>query len=130
MKKFVLIAALAAISACADDDAAEPDAATTEAAAPAPTETVAAESWAGTYEFEVDGVATVAVLNPDGTYTDTQDGEVVESGTWLEGNGQVCFDSEGDDTPEQCWTSTEPDEAGVFTATADDGTTLTITRTE
>src|SRR5690606_34528498 len=116
---------------CTDNDTAEPDATTTDAAAPA--ETVAAETtartWTGTYEYEMDGIATVSVLNPDGTYTNTQNGEVVASGTWVERDGEACFDPEGVNMPEQCWTGTEPDEAGVFTATADDGTTLTATKT-
>jgi hypothetical protein len=127
MKKLIAIAALAALCACADNDAAEDEAVAEETAAPAPAETVS--SMAGTYEFELDGVPTVSVLNADGTYADTQNGEVTETGTWAERDGKTCFDPMGDDTPETCFTTTEPDAEGVFTATADDGTVLTITRT-
>ena len=120
MKRLVLVAMLAGALAACGDAAEEADDTATEA--PAPVETVAADSMAGTYEFEMDGKVTTAVLNPDGTYADSQDGEVVESGTWREmDDGMTCFDAEGEDTAEVCFTTTEPDAEGVFTATPNDG---------
>ena len=75
MKKLILLAALgAALGACGDATETADDASAVEA--PAASETVAEESSAGTYEFDMDGTATVAVLNADGTYTDSQNGEV------------------------------------------------------
>jgi hypothetical protein len=123
----VLVAALAAaLGACsqaaeeADEPAVEE---TTPAAAPA-------DSAAGTYEFTLDGKATTSVLKPDGSYEDTQDGKVTEKGLWSEHDGKVCFDPEGDDEPGTCFTTTEPDAAGMFTATSDDGeTVLSIKKT-
>jgi hypothetical protein len=131
MKNLVLAAGLSlALVAC--NDAAEEADDTAVAEAPAATEAVAAESSAGTYEFEMDGKATVAVLNPDGTYTDTQDGAVVESGTWEDrDDGKTCFDNAeaGNDTV-VCYTLGETGADGTFVATPDDGTDpLTIKKT-
>lgn len=130
MKRLILVAALGvALAGCGDaaEDSDEPAAVET----PAATETVAEETAAGTYEFDMDGKATIAVLNPDGTYTDTQDGEVIESGTWEDrDDGTTCFDSEGGDDTVVCYTVSEAAEDGTQTATPDDGSeTLTIRKT-
>ena len=123
MKKLFLIAALAGALAACGDAAEESD----EPTAPVATETVAAEGWAGTYEFEADGKTTTAMLMADGMYTDTVDGEVVESGTWEENaEGKVCFDPAGDDTPVTCFTAGETAADGTFVATPDEGAPLTI----
>lgn len=128
MKKLVLMAALGvALAGCNKAEEAD-DTAAMET--PAATETVA-ESSAGTYEFEIDGKTTVGVLNADGTYTDSQDGKVIESGTWEDrDDGKTCFDAEGDDTPVTCYTIGETGADGTFVATPDDGTEpLTIKKT-
>lgn len=128
MNKLIIAAALG-LSLAACDQAAEEsdDVATTDT--PAATETVAADSSAGTYEYTFEGKQTVSTLMTDGMYSDTQDGKVVEQGKWADKDGKVCFDPDGDN-PEVCWTTTEPDADGVFTATSDDGkTVLTIRKT-
>ena len=118
MKKLLLVAAAAcALAAC--DNAAE------ESDEPVVEET--AETMAGTYEYEMDGKPTIAVLTADGIYSDTQDGEIVESGTWEEReDGKVCFDPAGEDTPATCFTVGETDPDGTFVATPDEGEPLTI----
>ena len=130
MKNLILVAALGvALAGCGDaaEESDEPAALETPAAAEAaPADTAAAtESSAGTYEYELDGKPTTAVLAADGKYTDTQDGKVVEQGMWADRDGKVCFDPEGDALG-TCYTTTERDAEGVFTATGDDGTTLTV----
>ncbi len=130
MKKLILVAALsAALGACsqAAEEADEPAASET----PAVEETVAAaaDGAAGTYEFTLDGKVTTSVLKPDGSYEDSQDGKVTEKGLWSEHDGKTCFDPEGDDTLGTCYSTTQPDADGVFTATGDDGTVLTIKKT-
>jgi hypothetical protein len=131
MKKLALAAALgAALTACGDaaEESDEPVAVET----PAATETVAAaETAPGTYEFDMEGTATVATLNADGTYTDAQGGDVIESGTWENhADGKTCFDPEGDDTPATCYTISASDADGTFTATPDNGgDPLTISKT-
>ena len=129
MKKLILVAALSvALAACGDAaEEADETAAVEAPAAEAPVAEAAAasEGRAGTYEYEFDGKATTAVLTADGKYTDTQDGKVVESGLWAEHDGKVCFDPEGDELG-TCYATTEADAEGAFTATGDDGTTLTV----
>jgi hypothetical protein len=129
MRTFVLLAAVAALGACSQA-AEEPD--DTAAAEPAATPTAtaaAADGKAGTYEFVLDGKKTTSVLMADGRYSDTQDGKVTETGLWAEHDGKTCFDPAGDDTPGTCFTTTEPDANGVFTATPDSGgEPLTITK--
>ena len=124
MKKLVLVAVLGLTLAACDNAAEESDEPVTEdTTAAAPVE----ESMAGTYEFEMDGTPTTAVLMDDGTYSDTQNGEVIEAGTWQErDDGKVCFDPEGDDTPDTCFTIGETAADGTFVATPDEGEPLTI----
>ena len=126
MKKLVLVAALAALGACSQAAKEADDTATAATETPAVEESAAAaaDSPAGTYEFTLDGKQTVSVLKPDGSYEDSQDGKVSEKGLWSEHDGKVCFDPEGDDTPGQCFATTEPGADGVFTATSDDGKTV------
>ena len=133
MKKLVLVAALAAALGACSQAAKEADDTATSAATETPaaeeTTAAAADSPAGTYEFTLDGKQTVSMLKPDGSYEDTQDGKVTEKGLWSEHDGKVCFDPEGDDTPGTCYATTKPDADGVFTATSDDGTAMTIKKT-
>ena len=135
MNKLIIVAALGLSLAACDqaaeesDDVATADTPAATADTPAATETVAADSSAGTYEYTFEGKQTVSTLMTDGMYSDTQDGKVVEQGKWADKDGKVCFDPDGDN-PEVCWTTTEPDPDGVFTATSDDGkTVLTIRKT-
>ena len=129
MKKLVLIAAVAALSAC-NQNKAEPAPAASESAAPAPAPSAlpAAADMAGTYEFDYKGKATTSVMKANGTYEDSQDGKVTETGKWAVKDGKTCFaDNKGD--PDQCWTTTTPDSMGMFTATSVDGkTVLKVTR--
>ena len=123
MRNLVLFAALGVALAGCDQAAEEADEPATSVA-PAVTE-AAAETMAGTYEFVVDGIKTTAVLDPDGTYTDSTDGTVTETGTWMEMDGKTCFDPKGE-ADETCYTSTEPDAEGVFVTTPEEGEPLTI----
>ncbi len=120
MRKLLLIAAVAALSAC-NRNATEPTPSASETAAPVAAANTA--SMAGTYDYIYEGNATTSVMKADGTYEDTQDGKVIESGTWSQTDGQTCFDDSGDN-PTKCWTTTEPDADGNFTATSTDGKTV------
>jgi len=120
MRKLVLFAAVAALSAC-NQNKAEPAPTASESAAPAAAATTA--SMAGTYEYTYEGKATTTVAKADGTYEDTQAGKVIESGKWTQADGKTCFDDTGANPP-KCWTTTEPDSMGMFTATSTDGKTV------
>jgi hypothetical protein len=121
MRIVLALAAVAALSACAEP-APEPAAEETAAAEPMAETGVAA----GTYDVtDADGAMGKTTINADGTYVDT-DAEGTETrGAYVRRDGKDCFDPEGDEA-EMCWTVTEPAADGSFTATAPDGTAVTV----
>lgn len=132
MKSLVLIAATVALSACSQGGEETPAPAETTEAAAAPTDTartsaLAGPDAAGTYTVTwADGTITTTVINDDGTYIDMMDGEETARGTWAVKDGRSCLTPEGG--AELCWTDSEPAADGSWTATADDGTTVTVTK--
>lgn len=128
MKKLVLIAAVAALSACSQRAEEEPIPAETTAEMATPTEaaTMTAAEMAGSYDVKAaDGTMTTTVLNADGTYSDMKDGKETETGTMSMKGGKSCFDPEGD-APEMCFTDGPRAADGSWVATGDDGTTVTV----
>lgn len=123
MRMLVIAATSVALAACNQSEPA-PEA-TTEAApaAPAPMATVANGSPAGTYEVtNPDGTVMTAMLNADGTYSDTDaNGQVVEEGTWAVTGGKTCFTPSTEGAKPMCYTETPPAADGSFTATPDEG---------
>src|SRR3569623_114505 len=109
MKKLIVVAGLAALAACSKP---APEATPTETATP----TAAAlpnGSQAGTYMVtDKDGKTTTAVLGADGKYTDTQDGKVVEEGTWAVTGGKTCFPPTTKGATPMCYTVGTPAAAG------------------
>lgn len=123
MRKFVLIAALTALSACAQE-AEEPAAEATPAAEAALT----IDEVAGTYDYTLeDGTTGVTVMLADGTFTDAMAGEIVK-GTWGVADDKICMDPEGETAAQQprCYTLGEPDAEGFQAANADDGSVVKI----
>lgn len=130
MKKLVLLAAVAALSACSQksEETPEPAAASTETATPAAPATASAGTQPGTYDVKMaDGAMATTVINADGTYVDTDPKGVVTKGAFASRDGKDCFDPEGDEA-EVCWTSSTPAADGSFTATDPKGTVVTVTR--
>ena len=130
MKKLVLIAAIAALSACSQkaEESKETAAAPAETAAPA-TPAAAADSGTapGTYDVKMaDGTMGSTTINADGSYSDTDAKGKVVKGLFARHDGKDCFDPEGDE-PGMCWATSKPGADGSFTATADDGTVVTVT---
>lgn len=127
MKKIVLIAALSMLAACSQkaeekkEVAAEP----AEAAAPAPASDSGTQP--GTYDVKMaDGSMATTTINADGTYVDTDPKGKQVKGLYATHDGKDCFDPEGD-AMGMCWAVTKPGADGSFTATADDGTVVTVT---
>ena len=142
MNRLVLVAGLSvALAACGDKTAPTEEAAATDAAAPAEpasgaiAETASRDVPTGTFEYTSDGDKTVTEVKPDGTYTDSKDGEVIESGTWKQdADGKACFTETtppaGEESKTVCFTSSETRPDGTFTATPDDGgEVLTVKKT-
>ncbi len=127
MKKFILIASIAALAACSKPAEKAPDtAAPTEAAAAASEPTLA--DLAGTYEVtDAKGGKLTSVINADGSYVDTDSAGKQIKGTFARKDGKDCFDPEGD-APEECYVSGEPGADGTFTSTGPNGT-VTVKKT-
>ena len=126
MKNFVLLAAVAALSACSQQ--AEE---TKETAAPAETTAAAVPVSTGTppgdYEVKMaDGTIASTTINADGTYVDTDPKGKAIKGKLTHKDGKDCFDPDGDEG-EACWSLSPTAADGSFAATAPDGTTVTVT---
>lgn len=133
MKKLILLAAVASLAACADNDAdeavvtGEPMA---EAAPAAPVADPALANAAGTYEMTApDGTVMMRNVNADGTYTTQVDGTAAETGMVRLDGEAMCYDPEGPD-PESCWTAGEVAADGSFAVTDAVGGTMTVRRTD
>ena len=128
MKKLVMLAALTMLSACSQkaEESKDAPAAPVETAAPAP---VANPGTApGRYDVKMaDGTVASTVINADGSYEDIDPkGKTVKKGKYTHKDGKDCFDPDGDE-PGMCWSTSKPAADGSFTATADDGTVVTVT---
>lgn len=126
MKNLVLLAAVAALSACSQQ--AEE---TKEAAAPVETTAPAAPASTGTppgdYEVKMaDGTIASTTINADGTYVDTDPKGKAIKGKLTHKDGNDCFDPDGDEA-EVCWSLSTTAADRSFTATAPDGTAVTVT---
>ena len=133
MKKIVFVAALAALAACSKPEAAPTADATEQAAAIAApaAQTVAADGKpsTGTYKITTaDGKVYMEEDKPDGTYVETQDGKVTETGKWVQKSPeQFCTTKDEAGAKERCGTE-KVDDKGVWTSVNPDGKTVTIVR--
>lgn len=127
MKKIVLLATLSMLAACSQktEEKKETPAEPVAEATPAP----AADSGTapGTYDVKMaDGTMGTTTINADGTYVDTDAKGKQVKGLFAAHDGKDCFDPEGDEMG-MCWAVSKPAADGSFTATADDGTVVTVT---
>jgi len=134
MKRIMLFAALAAVAACSEADTqTEPteDVAMPEAQVLPETQALAADGQpaAGNYKVTTsEGVVIMEELRADGTYVGMVDGEVVETGTWVQKSPeQYCYTEDEEGATEQCNTE-GVDENGVWTSTDPEGNVATVER--
>lgn len=130
MRKFLSLAACAALAACGSNEAAEEPGEAADAAQEAALGSTAMGDIAGTYEITLsDGSVARQVIRDDGTYEDTTtDGTRTGGGTWRLGDaGAMCFDPEGD-APEECYAGGEPGENGAFEVLGSDGSVTSSVR--
>lgn len=128
MRKFIVIAACAALAACGSNEAED----TVIPAEPVETtlDSTATGDMTGTYEVKLaDGSVTMQTINADGTYVDTTaDGTRIGGGTWRAGDaGQMCFDPEGNDA-EACYSGGAPGADGSFEMRDANGTVTSSVR--
>lgn len=128
MKKLATIACVAMLAACSPGGGEAPAAEETAAAPePAAAATSANGSPAGTYTVVLaDGTTGTSVLNPDGTFSDTAADGSVTQGTWAVTDGKTCFTPDTEGAKQECWTESAPGPDGSFTATSDEGVTVTV----
>lgn len=137
MKRFALVVAISAISACAEPaPTEEPTAAATEAAPAAPeVATLAADGKPSTGKFQVtraDGSVITAEVLADGTYKVTDAaGKVTETGKWEQKSPEnYCETPDTADAKQKCYQE-KVDDKGVYTSTdPDTGEVSTVVRLE
>lgn len=134
MKKLILLASLAALAACSkpEEAAAPPEAAASETM-PVDAGTASSEAMTdpnaiqpGNYDIvDKDKKSTSLMIAADNTYTFTDD-KGPHKGTVAMKDGKACYDPDEDKVPTMCWTSAKPGADGSWTATSDDGQTVTV----
>ena len=132
MKKILLVAALSTLAACSKPDAPTADATDQAAAIAAPAvQTVAADGKpsVGTYKVTTgDGKVFMEEDKADGTYVQTQDGKVSETGKWEQkAPGTFCSTKDEAGAKQRCNTE-KVDDKGVWTSVNPDGKTATVVR--
>lgn len=130
MKKLLVIAALAAISACSKP-APAPEAEASAAPEAAATN-IAADGKPSTGTFKVTtakGEVLMDEVKADGTYVSTKDGKVVDTGTWEQKSPALyCYTKDEKDAVQKC--SEEKVENGVYTSKNPAGEVSTVERVE
>jgi hypothetical protein len=137
MKKLMLVAAAAALSACNQGQPAETDATnemaevTTDATAQADgvqtSQTLAGTSW----EWTRDGVKHIESIDENGNYiADTADGKHADHGTYVMKDGQACFTSAMNEDGEECWPVKDIAIGETVKLTSNKGNELDVTRVE
>ena len=127
MKKLVVIAGAAALSACGAPEAEEVEAPVIE------TEEVVevAPLTDTTWTFGRDDKDYIESIDANGDYLVDEDGVHYDHGTYVLVDGKHCFTSAMTDEGELCWTMPPVVAIGeTVEATRDDGAQLTVTRQE
>lgn len=134
MKRIMLFAALAAVAACSEAETqTEPteEVAMPEAEALPETQALAADGQPAVGNYKVttsEGEVIMEELRADGTYVGTVDGEIVETGTWVQKSPeQYCYTKDEDGATERCNTE-EVDADGVWTSRDPEGNVATVER--
>jgi hypothetical protein len=132
MKKIILVAALAMVTACNQAEAPVEAEATEEAVTEEVSLAVDGLPSVGVYNVtQADGTKSTFEAKEDGTYTSTDaDGKVTETGKWRQVSQAVfCETPDTEGATERCYD--EKMEDGVYKSTnRETGETATITRPE
>ena len=134
MRKILAFAAFAALAACSKPAPAPDAEASAEpvAATEAVTANIAADGKSSVGMFKVtthDGKTVMEDVKADGTYSDTIDGKVTETGKWNQKSpSQYCYTSDEKGAVEKC--GDEKIENGVWTSKNAKGEVATVVRIE
>lgn len=121
MKEWIVVAAAAvALAGCkAKNEEPAPAASATSAMAPAATSSSNVAS-PGTYEVtDTAGKVITEAIKADGTYSDTQNGKQIATGTWRTEGDKTCFTEKG--KKEVCYTAGALGADGTFAVMGPDG---------
>jgi len=135
MRKFILVAAVAALAGCNQQPAAEPaNDANVEVDANVAAETnVVGTALASinetTWEFSRDGKPMQESVDATGKYITVSGTEHIDHGTAVMKDGKACFTSAMDKEGEVCWTDPLLAEGASGETTSDKGEKLPIKRT-
>ena len=135
MRTMILVAAVAALAGCSQEQpAAEPandaNLAAAEANAAGPAATPAAMSLNETsWTFTRDGKAIQESIDANGNYIANSGDEHVDHGRYVLADGKHCFTSAMTKEGQDCWTAPALTEVGkTAEITSDKGEKLTVTR--
>ena len=132
MKRLIIAAAVVALAGC-KSEAPAPEATATAEATTAAATPMAADGKPTPGNFKIttaDGKIVMEEVKADGTYVDTIDGKVVETGKWVQKSPtEYCYTKDGEGATEVCNTE-GVDAKGVWTSTNPEGKTATVERVE
>lgn len=132
MRGFFALTLAVGLAACnsapAEDTAAAPEAAETEAmTTPEPAAAAGVAPAAGSYTVvDADGTESPFTMNADGTWTGTDAEGKPAKGTYKQEGGKTCFTSDPPSEDDTCWTSQPAAADGSFSSTSDKGRTVTV----
>ncbi|GGD65839.1 hypothetical protein [Croceicoccus mobilis] len=131
MKKILVIAGAAMLSACGSPEAEQAEAPVTETEAPVEVMPLLDTSWS----FAMDGTDYFESIDAEGNYLTnvmTDDGEEhFDHGLYEMIDGKHCFTSQMNEDGQMCWTTPAEIATGdTVDAVSDSGDTLAITRQE
>lgn len=140
MKRTLMVAAVAALTACSQNEAAAPEAEATAETAQATPSAAAAQavmaadgkSPVGTFAITSgDGEKFTEEVKADGTYEQKDaSGKVVETGKWVQkASDTYCYTPDKDGAVEEC-NKEQVDANGVWTSVNPEGKTATVVRVE
>ena len=128
MRKLMLIAAVAALSAC-QQKAAEPANEVNVVAAEAPAATPAAASLnETTWTYTMEGKNIEESIDANGNYISTVGTAHDDHGTYVAKDGKACFTSAMNKDGEMCWTAPDAAIGQTVEAVSDKGEKLMVTR--
>lgn len=132
MKRLIIAAAVVTLAGC-NSEAPAPEATATAEATTAAAAPMAADGKPTPGNFKIttaDGKVVMEEVKADGTYVDTMDGKVVETGRWVQKSPtEYCYTKDGEGAKEVCNTE-GVDAKGVWTSTNSEGKTATVERIE